>query len=114
MMTFLVAGGWPMLVLIALAVPLLVIAARFARNASPQGLSLIRALTVAMTFVALGGVASDLAAVAKHVAGNDDWLKAALPYLLAGFAEAMTPAVLACPLIAIAWILVAFGVRRMP
>ncbi|HEY3808021.1 MAG TPA: hypothetical protein VGL61_35795 [Kofleriaceae bacterium] len=114
MLTFIVAGGWPMLVLIALAVPLLVIAALFARSASPHRLSIIRALTTAMTFTAIGGVASDLASVAYHVADNPDWLKDALPYVLEGFSESMAPIVLAFPLIAIAWILVAFGVRRMP
>jgi hypothetical protein len=114
MINFIVGGGWPMLVLIALTIPLLVTAAKFARNASPQGLSLIRTLTIAMVFIALGGVASDLAATAWHVADNPDWLKDALPYLLGGFAESMGPAVLAFPLISIAWILVAFGVRRMP
>ncbi|HEY1811569.1 MAG TPA: hypothetical protein VGG74_04390 [Kofleriaceae bacterium] len=114
MLTLIIAGGWVMIVLLALAVPLLVIAAMFARSASPHRLSIIRALTTAMAFMAIAGVASDLASVAKHVAGDDEWLKDALPYVLEGFSESMAPIVLAFPLIAIAWILVAFGVRRMP
>jgi hypothetical protein len=114
MMQFILGGGWVMFVLIALAIPLLVAAAKFAKDASPQGLSVIRTLTAAMIFMAIGGVTSDLAAVGHHVADNPDWLKDALPYILQGFAESMAPAILAFPLISIAWILVAFGVRRMP
>ena len=38
---------------------------------------------------------SDLIATASHVADNPEWLKEPLPYLLGGFAESLTPAVLA-------------------
>jgi hypothetical protein len=114
MMRFIIGGGWPMIALIALGIPLLVAAAKFAKSASPQGLSVIRTLTAAMIFMAIAGVTSDLAAVGRGIADNPDWLKDALPYVLAGFAEAMAPATLAFPLLSIAWILVAFGVRRMP
>jgi ABC-type Fe3+ transport system permease subunit len=114
MLEFFLAGGAIMFVLVAIGVPLVVVAAMFARNASAQRLSLVRALTVALAFAMIAGVAADLMAVAKHVAGTDDWLKDPLPYLLEGFGESMTPAILAAALASIAWILVAFGVRRMP
>jgi len=52
--------------------------------------------------------------VAKNVGANEEWLKEPLPYLLEGLAESLTPAVLASAFASIAWILVAFGVRRMP
>jgi len=114
MLDFIRAGGYVMFVLLAIGVPLLYTAARFAKAADPQRLSLVRALTVALAFAAISGVASDLLAVASHVADNPDWLKDPVPYLLGGFAESMTPAVLAGTLAAVAWILVAVGVRRMP
>lgn len=114
MIQFFIAGGFVMFVLLAIGLPLIVVAARFAWSASPQRLALVRALTVALVFAALAGVTSDLMSVAKHVAGNDEWLKEPLPYLLEGFGESMTPAILAGSLATIAWILVAFGVRRMP
>jgi hypothetical protein len=114
MVQLIIAGGWVMFVLLILLAVLLVVAVQFARNASAHRLSIIRALTTAVTFCTIGGVASDLAAVGYHVSHNPDWLKDALPNVLAGFAESMAPAVLAFPLLAIAWILVAFGVRRMP
>jgi hypothetical protein len=114
MLGLLRAGGYIMFVLLAIGAPLLVTAVKFAIRADPQRLSLVRALTVALAFAAISGVASDLLAVASHVVDNPDWLKEPLPALLAGFAEAMTPAVLAGTLASVAWILVAFGVRRMP
>ena len=114
MLDFIRAGGYVMFVLLAIGVPLLYTAARFAKAADPQRLSLVRALTVALAFAAISGVASDLLAVASHVADNPDWLRDPVPYLLGGFAESMTPAVLAGTLAAVAWILVAVGVRRMP
>jgi len=114
MLDFMRAGGWIMFVLLAIAVPMIVVAAKFARNASPQGLSLVRTLTIALAFAAISGVASDLASVAKHVSENPEWLKEPLPYLLQGIAESLTPAILAGSLAAIAWIFVAFGIRRMP
>jgi hypothetical protein len=114
MLEFFLAGGWIMFVLLAIGVPQIVVAARFAREASPHRLALIRALTAALVFAAIAGTASDLMAVATHVADNPEWLKEPLPVLLQGFGECMTPAILAGSLASIAWILVAFGVRRMP
>jgi hypothetical protein len=114
MVRFILAGGFGMFLLLAIGLPMIVVAARFAWNANAQRLSLIRALTIALAFATLAGVTSDLMSVAKHVAGNEDWLKEPLPYLLEGFGESMTPAILAGSLASIAWILVAFGVRRMP
>ena len=114
MLDFIRAGGYIMFVLLAIGIPLVVTGAKFARNADPQRLSLVRALTVALAFAAISGVAADLMAVAMHVAEEVDWLKAPLPYVLAGFGESMTPAILAGSLASVAWILVAVGVRRMP
>jgi hypothetical protein len=37
-----------------------------------------------------------------------------LPYLLMGFAETMTNVILGGSFVVLTWILVAFGVRRMP
>ena len=114
MLDFIRAGGYVMFVLLAIGIPLIVTAALFAWRANPQRLSLVRALTTALVFAAITGIASDLIAVASHVAKNPEWLKEPLPVLLGGFAEALTPAVLAGGLASVAWILVAFGVRRMP
>jgi hypothetical protein len=114
MLDFFIAGGWMMFVVLAAGIPLLVTAARFARAASPQGLALVRTLAMAVGTAAVTGVITDLATTAKAVATNPELNKQPLDFLLLGFAESMTPAVLGFSLLTIAWILVAFGVRRMP
>jgi hypothetical protein len=114
MLDFFIAGGWMMFVVLATAVPLLVTSAKFARTASPQGLSIIRALTVTVVFASIAGVITNLAAVARAVASNPELMKESLANLLWGFNESLAPAILGFSLVTIAWILVAFGVRRMP
>jgi hypothetical protein len=114
MIEFFVAGGWVMFVILAIAIPMLVAAVKFARDATPHRLSLVRALTTAVVFASLGGVVTDLATVARHVSSIPELHKDLVDNLLWGFNESMGPAVLGFPLVAITWILVAFGVRRMP
>lgn len=114
MVDFLIAGGWMMFVILAVAIPLLVTAAKFARNASPHGLSLVRALTTAVVFASIAGVVADLALVARKVVTVPELRKDLVDNLLMGFNEALAPAVLGFTIVTLAWILVAFGVRRMP
>ncbi|CAN5727906.1 hypothetical protein BH11MYX1_BH11MYX1_15620 [soil metagenome] len=114
MLAFFLAGGWMMFVVLAVGVPLVATAAKFARSASPQGLSLVRTLGKAVAFAAVTGVITDLAATAKAVATIPELNQHPLECLLVGFAESMAPAILGFSLVTIAWILVAFGVRRMP
>jgi hypothetical protein len=114
MVDFMLAGGWMMFVVLATAIPMLVTAAKFARDATPHRLSLIRALTTATVFASIAGVVTDLASVARHVVAIPELHKDLVDNLLWGFNESMAPATLGFPLIVLAWILVAFGVRRMP
>jgi hypothetical protein len=114
MVDFFRAGGWMMFVVLATALPLLVTAAKFARNASPHRLSLIRALTMATVFAAIGGTVTNLSSVFRHVVEIPELHKELVDNMLWGFYEALGPVILGFPLAAMAWILVAFGVRRMP
>jgi hypothetical protein len=114
MINFFLAGGWIMFVVLASAIALLIAAVKFARNASPHGLSIIRALTLAVVFASIAGVVSDLAAVCRHVVDRPELAKEPLANILWGINESLAPAILGFPLVAVAWILVAFGVRRMP
>jgi hypothetical protein len=106
-------GGYSIWMVVAIGVPLLIVGAKFARNADAQRLSLIRALTWALVFTIVAGVASNLMATALTVARNDD-IKDPLRTLLQGFAESMTTGILGGTIASVAWILVAVGVRRMP
>ncbi|MEO8842544.1 MAG: hypothetical protein ABI591_15655 [Kofleriaceae bacterium] len=114
MLNFFLAGGWMMFVVLATGIPLLATSAKFARTASPQGLSIIRALTMTVVFASIAGVVTDLAAVARAVPSDPELMKEPLANVLWGFNESMAPAILGFSLVTIAWILVAFGVRRMP
>jgi hypothetical protein len=114
MIEFFRAGGFPMFVLAALGIAILVPAVKFARNADPQRLSLIRALTTAIVFCTIAGVAAGLASTCHYVVSVPEAQHDPLPFLLQGFAETMTIAILGGGIVVIAWILVAFGVRRMP
>ena len=112
MVDFFRAGGFNMFILTALGLVLVPTAIKFARNADPQRLSLIRALTMALTFAALVGFFAGLASTAMYVVRNEP--KDPLPWLLMGFAESTTNLMLGGLIAVITWILVAVGVRRMP
>jgi hypothetical protein len=114
MLDFFKAGGVSMIPLTLIGIAMLVTAIRFARNADAQRLSLIRALTVTITFGMIFAVATGLAATAKYVASVPEAQKEPLRYLLMGFAETMANAMLGGSFVLLTWILVAFGVRRMP
>ena len=111
---FMRAGGWMMFVILATAIPMLVVAVMFARNATPHRLSLIRALTTATVFASLAGVVTDLATCARNCVSIPELHKDLVDNLLWGFNESLAPASLGFSLITLTWILVAFGVRRMP
>jgi hypothetical protein len=114
MIDFFQAGGYTMFVVLVVGAVMVIAAARFARAANPQGLALVRALTWALVFAAISGIAANLMTVCHAVNDNPEWAKTPLPILLEGFAESITPAILGGAIASIAWILVAVGVRRMP
>ncbi|HEU0032243.1 MAG TPA: hypothetical protein VFQ53_16525 [Kofleriaceae bacterium] len=112
MVDFIRAGGFSMLVLLALGAVLVITAIKFARNADAQRLSLIRALSNALVFASITGFVAGLASTAMYVVRNEP--KDTLAVLLTGFAESTTNLILGGGLAFVTWILVAVGVRRMP
>ena len=114
MLEFFRAGGFNMVVLAALGIAILIPAVKFARNADPQRLSLVRALTSAIVFCTIVGVASGLASTCHYVVTEPEAIKDPLPYLLQGVAETLTNVILGGGILVVSWLLVAFGVRRMP
>ena len=113
MLDFFRAGGFNMFPLTIFGIAMLVTGIKFAFHADPQRLSLIRALTITISFCTIIGVASGLASTAKYVVNHPDeaqwWLS-----LLQGFAETMTNVILGGSFVVLTWIMVAVGVRRMP
>jgi len=114
MLEFFKAGGFNMFPLTAFGIALVVTGIKFARNADPQRLSLIRALTTTIVFCTIIGVAAGLASTAHYVVEVQEAQKDPLPYLLQGFAETMTNVILGGAFVVATWLLVAVGVRRMP
>ncbi len=114
MVDFFRAGGFNMFVLAVFGVVMVTTAVRFARNADPHRLSILRALTWAVMFSSLTGFIAGLVATCRFVLDDPDAAKDPLPYLLAGFSESCSNLILGGAIAVITWSLVAFGVRRMP
>lgn len=112
MVDFFRAGGFNMFVLAGLGVAMLWTAVRFARNADPQRLSLIRALTWVLVFASVTGFVVNLGATAKYVARLEP--EDPVSALLMGFAESTANIALGGGIGVLTWLLVAVGVRRMP
>ncbi|MBL0221049.1 MAG: hypothetical protein IPQ07_45180 [Myxococcales bacterium] len=113
-MEFIRAGGFNMFILLAFAVVMIATAIRFARDADPHRLSILRALTWALVACTATGFVSGLAATCKYVVNDPEALANPLPYLLQGFAESCANVILGGAIAVVTWILVAVGVRRMP
>ncbi len=111
-MEFLLAGGWSSSMVLILGGTCFAIAALFARRPEPRRLPLLRAMTWATVFSVLAGLASNFTATLAR-AGAEESPASSPSMLLAGGAEALTPAVLGFTLLALAWMFVAIGMRRM-
>lgn len=115
MANFIRAGGFPILIVLALGLGLLLISAIFARTPRPTRLGVIRALSVAVTFATLSAVAANVMAVFRKVPANPEWAHSPdLPLIvMTGLGEAITPAILGFTILSIAWMMVAVGMRRI-
>jgi hypothetical protein len=114
MFEFLRAGGYTMVIVLVVGGAMLVTAARFAREAEPRRLALVKALTRALVFAVVSGIAANLSVTCQAVVDHPEWARAPVLPLLEGFSESITPAILGGAIASIAWILVGVGVRRMP
>jgi hypothetical protein len=112
MVQFIRAGGYPIWIVIALSLPMLYLAVRFAISVDARRLAMLRALTWAQIFAVTSGVTSNILAVMWGIGRDEDNLKEPLPPLFVGLGEALTPAVLGLSMLTVVWILIAFGLRR--
>ena len=115
MLDFLRGGGVSMVFVLALAIAGLVWTAAYARRPDPRHIEGIRALTLALCFAAVAGVASDVAAVMSKVPAHPEWSKSPdLPLIvMTGLGESMAPAVLGFAAASVQWMLMAYGHRRL-
>jgi hypothetical protein len=110
-----ILGGYPMYVILLAGALALGAAIGFARRPEGRKLPVIGALSAATALFTLTGVAACLQAVGLETAGNPEWAKSPDIHLILiqGFGEAMSPAVLGFALLALTWLLVAVGHRRL-
>lgn len=111
MFGFMRSGGWNMWFLAAIGGVMVWTAIRFARNADPHRLSILRALTVAVVVASIGGFFSGLISTCSYVGAHPG---DPLPILIQGFGETCANLVWGGAFVVVTWILVAVGVRRMP
>jgi len=114
MLGFMRSGGWNMWFLAVIGGVMVWTAIRFARNADPHRLSILRALTVAVVVASIGGFFSGLIKVCSFAGDSYNEFTSRLPLLVQGFGESCANLVWGGALVVITWILVAVGVRRMP
>jgi hypothetical protein len=111
MVEFMRAGGWSMWFVLLLATASLVSAGLFVARADLRKLALVRALTWATLLSVASGLFANVATVMTYVAHeNPPGLHLVV---MQGLAEAVTPGILGCTMLAISWLLVAVGTRRV-
>jgi hypothetical protein len=107
-------GGFPMWFLLAFSVLTLVFAARFAMTPSRRTLRITGALSAAVGFTTITGVATDLATVGHQapdfLAHHPEMTLAAV--ILQGIAESLAPAILGFTVLSVKALLVAYGFHR--
>ncbi len=115
-MSFLVAGGFPMVFILVFGAIALAGAARFALRPTPGRVRPVVAYGAAVGLASVAGFAADLVAVSRAVASNPAWAGSdQLPIVLVvGFGEALSPVVLGAAVLAVVALLCAVGLRRLP
>lgn len=115
MLEFFRAGGWVMFVVLLFGGLTLAAAVRFARQPRVETVGMVRALSTATVFAALGGVVTDLAAVFTNVPNNPEWAQSPQVgmIVLMGLGESMAPAMLGFAFLSMAWLVTAVGTRRL-
>jgi hypothetical protein len=115
-MWFILAGGFPMIVILVVGAIALVGAVRFAITPIAGRLPYLGALGLAVAATAFAGTCADLLTVSVKVPGNPEMASSEnLPIvLLVGLGESLTPAILGAAIVAVAALLVAVGLRRLP
>jgi len=109
-MGFMPAVGiyWMGFVIIVSGVAVLGMAIAYALRPTERKLSLMRPLSLAAIFAAICSFAGGVAMVFNGAGATREWSNAAFM----GFAECFTPLFVAFAFLALAWLLVAVGMRR--
>lgn len=88
------------------------VAAAYWWRPSERKLMLMRPLSLASIFSAIGSLTAGMATILKGAAATGTWAPGSVSRLLLGCAEALIPMFAAFSFLAVAWLLVAVGMRR--
>jgi hypothetical protein len=113
MLKFIADGGIPAIVILVLGAVTIATAAAFVRRPGPGHLAVVRAVNTALVWTIIFGVTSNLISVARYVSTDPELSKAPALPVLEGIAEALVPLVIGGGILAVSWILLAFGLRKM-
>lgn len=115
MMEFMKAGGAPIWIVLLFGLATLVIAAFFAWRPDERRYALLTGMTKCTQFALWSGILSCLAAVMIKVPNNPQWAKSPdLPLIvMTGIGESLTPGILGFTILSLAWLLGAFGKKRL-
>lgn len=113
-MWFFLAGGVPMLFVLVFGAVALAAAVAYATRPEPEKLGHLVALGISVLCASFAGVAADLLAVSVKVPTflEGDGAPGLGVLVLAGFGEAMTPAIVGFTVVSIEALIVAVGMRR--
>lgn len=109
------AGGIPMFFIVAFGLIALVAAVLFAIRPDVRKVEAVKSLSIATVLSVFAGVASDFAAVGYNVPRHPEWSRSPNVGLiiLEGFAESMSPAIFGFSMLAVVWMIMAVGHRRL-
>ena len=88
------------------------VAAAYWWRPSERKLMLMRPLSLASVFSAIGSLTAGMATILKGAAATGTWSSGSFARLLLGCAEALIPMFVTFSFLSVAWLLVAGGMRR--
>lgn len=115
MREFMQAGGYAMWMVLLFGLVGLGTSARFAWRPREGSVAVLRALSQAVLYASLSGMAAGFAAVASHVPANPEWAHSpdlAL-IVMAGIGESLANGILGFTILALMWLLSAVGARKL-
>ena len=114
-MDFMRAGGVPMWIVLLFGLITLVVAGLFIWRPDQRRLGVLRGLSAATIFAILSGICSCLAAVMHNVTSNPKFANSPDIHLfvMIGLGESLAPAILGFTILALAWLMMGLGQRRL-
>lgn len=112
---FMLEGGWSMWFVLAIGLVTLAMSVSFLKWPNARQADIVRSFTRATVFSIVTGLSVNIAAVGAKVPANPEWANSPQIHLIImqGIAEAIAPASLGFTLLALAWLVVAVGQRKL-